>query len=173
MVSEVESRSLHEIGFGSMSKKERLALSLDRLTDLCFTISELAIDEGSEGEVAKPSTVLRPEAAVFTPSRKGKEQVSGDQESKSAISESWESVPDLPSASVDTPPTFSQVVGSNSQSVYVTPVRRVVRAQSVDSAESGIDMAAAACRRWCCCCCWCRACSTSSAEFTDVHGCSV
>ena len=46
----------------------------------------------------------------------------------------------LPSVSRDTPPTFSQVVGS-SQSVFVTPVRRVVRAQSVDSVTSGVGMA--------------------------------
>lgn len=126
-----------------MSKKERLASSLDQLSDLCFTISELVIGEGSEGEVAKPSTsALSPGAAVFTPASKGKERVSGDQGSKSAISEDWESVPNLPSASVDTPPTFSQVVGSSSQKVYVTPVRSVARATSVDSAESGISMAA-------------------------------
>ena len=124
-----------------MSKKERLASSLDRLSDLCFTISELVIGEDSEGEVAKPSSSsLRPEAAVFKPAKK--ERVSGDQGSKSAISEDWESVPELPSASVDTPPTFSQVLGSSSQKVFVTPVRRVVRATSVDSAESGVTMAA-------------------------------
>ena len=35
-----------------MSKKERLAASLDRITDLCFTISELGIGEGSDGEDA-------------------------------------------------------------------------------------------------------------------------
>ena len=128
-----------------MLKEERLAYFLDRITDLCFSISELGIGESSEGEVAKPS-ILRPKAAAFTPSSKGKEkeQVSGDQGSKSSISEDGESVPDLPSASADTPPTFSQVVGSSSQSVYVTPVRSVFWAQSVDSAESGISMAAAA-----------------------------
>ena len=124
-----------------MSKKERLASFLDRITDLCFSISELEIGESSTGEVAKPST-LRPEAAVFTPSSKGKEKVSEDQRSESSVSEDWESVPDLPSASVDTPPTFSQVVGSSSRSVYVTPVKKVLRAQSVDSAESGVSMAA-------------------------------
>ena len=77
-----------------MSKNERLASFLDRITDLCFSISELGIDEGSEGEVAKPSTSsLRPEAPAYTPASKGKEQVSGSQESKSAVSEDWESVP--------------------------------------------------------------------------------
>ena len=118
-----------------MSKKERIASSLDRITDLCFTISELAIGEDSEGEAtAKASTsALSPEAAVFEPSRKGKEKVSGEEES--AISEDWESVPDLPSES-DVPPSYCQVVGSSSQSVYITPVCREVRSQSVDSGES-------------------------------------
>ena len=66
-----------------MSKKERIASSLDRITDLCFTISELAIGENSEEEApAKASTsALSPEAAVFEPSRKGKEKVSGEEES--------------------------------------------------------------------------------------------
>ena len=129
-----------------MSKNERLASFLDRITDLCFSISELGIDEGSEGEVAKPSTSsgLSPEAPAFIPSSKGKEQVCEDQGSKSAISEDWESVPVLPSESVELAPSYSQVAGSSSQAVYVTPVRRSVREQSVTSAESGITMAAAA-----------------------------
>ncbi|GAQ92958.1 hypothetical protein KFL_012230020 [Klebsormidium nitens] len=60
-----------------MSKEERLASFLDRITDLCFTISELG-SGGSEGEVGKPSTgALSPEAPAFTPASKGKEQVSG------------------------------------------------------------------------------------------------
>ena len=127
-----------------MSKNERLASFLDRITDLCFSISELGIDEGSEGEVAKPSTSsgLSPEAPAFIPASKGKEQVCEDQGSKSAISEDWESVPVLPSESVELAPSYSQVAGSSSQAVYVTPVRRSVREQSVTSAESGITMAA-------------------------------
>ncbi|GAQ93265.1 hypothetical protein KFL_014020020 [Klebsormidium nitens] len=118
-----------------MSKKERIASSLDRITDLCFTISELAIGEDSEEEAsAKASTsALCPEAAIFEPSRKGKEKISGKEES--AIFEDWESVPDLPSES-DTPPSYCQVVGGSSQSVCITPVGREVRSQSVDSGES-------------------------------------
>ena len=123
-----------------MSKKERLASSLDRISDLCFTISELVLGEDSEGESAIPPTsTLSSEAPVFEP--RGKEVgASASQGSTSAISDDWESVPELPSVSVDfvdTPPSFSQVVGG-SQSVYVTPVRKVVRAQSVDSASSGV-----------------------------------
>lgn len=126
-----------------MSDDERLSSYLDRITDLCFSISELRLKKSSEGEVAKPSTstsALSPEAPAFTP--KGKEQVSGSQESKSAVSEDWESVPVLPSESVSLAPSYSQVVGSSSQQVFVTPVRRVVRAQSTDTAESGVTMAA-------------------------------
>ena len=127
-----------------MSKNERLASFLDRITDLCFSISELGINEGSEGEVAKPSTSsgLSPEAPAFIPASKGKEQVSGDQGSKSAISEDWEGVSVLPSESVELAPSYSQVAGSSYQAIYDTPVRRRVREQSVDSAESGITMAA-------------------------------
>ena len=129
-----------------MSKKERLASLLDRVTDLCFSISELGIGESSEGEVAKPSaSVLSPEAPVFKPSGKGKEGVDQEQKRLTSVAEEWDSVPELPSASVDSHPTFSQVVEcgsqSGSQSVYVTPVRRVVRATSVDSAESVVTMA--------------------------------
>lgn len=103
----------------------------------------MGIDEGSEGEVAKPSTSsLHPEAPAYTPASKGKKQVCEDQGSKSAISEDWESVPVLPSESVELAPSYSQVAGSSSQAVYVTPVRRSVREQSVTSAESGITMAA-------------------------------
>ena len=138
-----------------MSKKERIASSLDRITDLCFTISELAIGEDFEEEAtAKASTsALSPEAPVFQPSRKGKEKVSGEKES--VAPEVWESVPDLPSESDkspeflsegDTPPSYSQVVGfvpqAGSQSVYITPVNRVVRVQSVDSGESSAMAAA-------------------------------
>ena len=118
-----------------MSKKERLASSLDQLSDLCFTISELVISDSSEGEAAKPSTsALSVEAPAFIPSGKdvGASAIQGSK--PSAISEDWENIPELPSVtvdSVDTPPTFSQVVGG-SQSVYVTPVR----AQSVDSVSS-------------------------------------
>ena len=96
-----------------MSKEERLASFLDRITDLCFSISELGIGGSSEGEVAKPSTstsALSPEAPAFTPASKGKEQVSGSQESKSAVSEDWESVPILPSESVELAPSYNQVV---------------------------------------------------------------
>ena len=129
-----------------MSDDERLSSYLDRITDLCFSISELRLKKSSDGEVAKRSTsasVLSPEAPAFTPASKGKEQVSGGQESKSAVSEDWESVPVLPSESVELAPSYSQVVGSSSQKVYVTPVRRTVREQSVESAESAITMAAA------------------------------
>ena len=128
-----------------MSEDERLSSYLDRITDLCFSISELRLKKSSEGEVAKPSTsasVLSPEAPAFTPARKGKEQVFGSQESKSAVSEDWERVPVLPSESVSLAPSYSQVVGSSSQQVYVTPVRRTVRAQSADSVESVVTMAA-------------------------------
>ena len=129
-----------------MSDDERLSSYLDRITDLCFSISELRLKKSSDGEVAKPSTsasVLSPEAPAFTPASKGKEQVSGGQESKPTVSEDWESVPVLPSESVELAPSYSQVVGSGSQKVYVTPVRRTVREQSVESAESAITMAAA------------------------------
>ena len=64
-----------------MSKKERIASSLDRITDLCFTISELAIGENSEEEEANAgasTSSLSPEAAAFEPSRKGKEKVPGE-----------------------------------------------------------------------------------------------
>ena len=131
-----------------MSDDERLSSYLDRITDLCFSVSELRLKKSSEGEVAKPSTSsglkarLSPEALAFTPASKGKEQVSGSQGSKSAISEDWESVPVLPSESVSLPPCYSQVVGSSSQQVFVTPVRRTVRAQSADYVESVVTMAA-------------------------------
>ena len=128
-----------------MSKKERLATSLEQLSDLCFTISGLVIEDSSEGgDIAKPSSsTLSPAAPVFKPG--GKE--TSTPENKGSLPsdssedfEDWESVPELPSVSRDTPPTFSQVVGS-SQSVFVTPIRRVVRAQSVDSVTSGVKMA--------------------------------
>ena len=128
-----------------MSDDERLSSYLDRITDLCFSISELRLKKNSEGEVAKPSTsasVLSPEAPAFTPASKGKERVSGDQESKPAVSEDWESVPVLPSESVSLAPSYSQVVGSSSQKVFVTPVKRTAREQSVESAESAVTMAA-------------------------------
>ena len=97
-----------------MSKKERIASSLDRITDLCFTISELAIGESSEGEAAKPSTsTLSPEAAVFNPASKGKEKVLEEDEECFDREWDWESVPDLPSES-DVPPSYSQVAGSTS-----------------------------------------------------------
>ena len=127
-----------------MSKKERLATSLEQLSDLCFTISGLVIEDSSEGgEVSTPSSsTLSPAAPVFKPA--GKETSTpvnkGSLLSDSESLEDWESVPELPSVSRDTPPTFSQVVGS-SQSVLVTPVRRVVRAASVDSVTSGVGMA--------------------------------
>ena len=127
-----------------MSKKERLALSLDKITDLVFTISELVIDDSSEGEAAIPSTsgtsALSAEAPSFIPTS-GEGGTSANQGSiTTAISEDWESIPDLPSASVDTPPTFSQVVGG-SQSVYVTPIRRLISVESTDSVNSLVDMA--------------------------------
>ena len=118
-----------------MSKRKELATYLDRITDLCFSISELSC---SEEEVAKPSTrLLNSEALPFAPANKGKEKVSEDQGSKSAVSEDWESVPDLPS---ETAPSYNQVVGSSSQAVYVTLVRKTVREQSVDSAQSEVTM---------------------------------
>src|SRR3569833_1344975 len=128
-----------------MSDDERLSSYLDRITDLCFSISELRLKKNSEGEVAKPSTsasVLSPEAPAFTPASKGKERVFGEQESNPAVSEDWESVPVLPSESVSLAPSYSQVVGSSSQKVFVTPVRRTAREQSVESAESAVTMAA-------------------------------
>ena len=126
-----------------MSKKERIVSSLEQLSDLCFTISGLVIDDSSEG-VAQPATsALSPAAPVFKPA--GKETSTPENKGSlpsdsSEALEDWESVPELPSVSRDTPPTFSQVVGS-SRSVFVTPVRRVVRAQSVDSVTSGVGMA--------------------------------
>ena len=123
-----------------MSKRERIASTLDRITDLCFTISELAIGENSEEEATAGASTssLSPEAAVFEPSRKGKEKVSGEE---NPISEDWESVPDLPSES-DVPPSYSQVVGSSSQSVWVTPLCQTIRELSVDSGESSAMAAA-------------------------------
>ena len=128
-----------------MSKRERIASSLDRITDLCFTISELAIGEDSEGEApAKASTSgLSSEAAVFVPSRKGKEKISGEggsevpEEDEECFDREWEwdSIPDLPSES-DVPPSYSQVAGSTSQSVWVTPLCQAIRELSVDSGES-------------------------------------
>ena len=103
-----------------MSKKERLATSFEQLSDLCFTISGLVIEDSSEGgEIAKPSSsTLSPAAPVFKPV--GKEtstpENKGSLLSDSESLEDWESVPELPSVSRDTLPTFSQVVG-NSQSV--------------------------------------------------------
>ena len=129
-----------------MSKKERIASSLDRITDLCFTISELAIGEDSEGEAtAKASTsALSPEAAVFEPSHKGKEKVSGEEEKVPEEDEEcldreweWDSIPDLPSES-DVPPSYSQVAGSSSEAVWVTPLCRAIRELSVDSGESSV-----------------------------------
>src|SRR6476469_5740988 len=129
-----------------MPDDERLSSYLDRITDLCFSISELRLKKSFDGEVAKPSTsasVLSPEAPAFTSARKGKERVFGDQESKSIVSDDWEGVLVVPSESVELAPSYSQVVGSSSQKVYVTPVRRTVRKQSVESAESAITMAVA------------------------------
>ena len=137
MVSEGSVSVSREPGFGSMSKKERLAASLDRITDLCFTISELGIGEGSEEEDAgPPSSSLSAGAPVFTPAREDLPSTSGIRGSLSSltISDDWQSVPEFPSVGTDTPPSFCQVVGG-SQSVYVTPIRRA-RAQSVDSVSS-------------------------------------
>lgn len=123
-----------------MSKKKQLATSLEQLSDLCFTISGLVLEDGSEEKTAGSSkSSLSPAAAVFEPKGEGALSV-GKQESSPALSEDWESIPDLASVNTDTPPTFSQVVGS-SQSVLVTPVRRVVRAESVDSVASRDSMA--------------------------------
>ena len=128
-----------------MSKKERIASSLDRITDLCFTISELAIGENSEEEeenAGASTSSLSPEAAAFEPSRKGKEKVSGEEEPIPEEDEGcfdreweWDSIPDLPSES-DVPPSYSQVAGSSSQSVWVTPLCQSIRELSVDSGES-------------------------------------
>ncbi len=58
-------------------KKELLASSLEQLSDLCFTISGLVIQDSSEEEeVARSSSSgLSPEAKAFEPSRKGKEKL--------------------------------------------------------------------------------------------------
>lgn len=81
------------------TKKERLASSPDQLSDLVFTISELVIDDSSEGESAIPPTsTLSSEAPVFEP--RGKDVgASANQGSAFAISEDWESVFEFPSAS--------------------------------------------------------------------------
>ena len=108
-------------------KKELLVSSLEQLSDLCFTISGLVIQDSSEEEeVARSSSSgLSPEAKAFEPSRKGKEKL-----------EDWEPVPSLVSVSSDSAPTFSQVVASGSQSVLVTPVKGLARTKSVDSVHS-------------------------------------
>ena len=79
-----------------MSKKERLAASLDRITDLCFTISELGIGEGSDEEdVGPPSSSLSAGAPVFTPVREDLPSTSGIQGSLSSLTiyDDWQSVP--------------------------------------------------------------------------------
>ena len=126
-----------------MSKKERIASSLDRITDLCFTISELAIGENSEEEATAGASTsgLSPEAAVFEPSRKGKEEVLEEDEECFDREWDWESVPDLPSES-DVPPSYSQVAGSTSQAVWVTPLCQSIRELSVDSGGSSAMAAA-------------------------------
>ena len=133
-----------------MSKKERIASSLDRITDLCFTISELAIGENSEEEATAGASTsgLSPEAAVFVPSRKGKEKVPGEEEPTPEEDEEcfdreweWQSIPDLPSES-DVPPSYSQVAGESSQSFWVTPLCQSIRELSVDSGESSAMAAA-------------------------------
>lgn len=105
-----------------MSRREQIAASLEQLTDLCFTISGLVIEDCPVKEKDEgPSTSgLSPAAKAFEPSRKGKEKLEAVSKSLS----DWEPVPDLVSESSTVPPTFSQVVGSSSQSVFVTPVVR-------------------------------------------------
>lgn len=123
-----------------MSKKEQLAASLEQLSDLCFTISGLVLEDGSGEKTAGSSkSSLSPAAAVFEPKGEGA-VATGKQESSPVLSEDWEAIPDLASVDTSTPPTFSQVVGG-SQSVLVTPVRRVERAESVDSVGSRDSMA--------------------------------
>jgi len=129
-----------------MSKKELLASSLGQLADLCFTISGLVIDDESSSsastsakKVAGPSaSKLSPTAAVFKPSGKG--TTAGNQGSKCAVSEDWDSVPDLVSVGSEILPTYRQVAGGP-QTVLVTPVRSGSRAKSVGSVSSKVVMA--------------------------------
>lgn len=102
---------------------------MEQLSDLCFTISGLVIQDSSEEEeVARSSSSgLSPEAKAFEPSRKGKEKL-----------EDWEPVPSLVSVSSDSSPTFSQVVVSGSQSVLVTPVKGTTKVKGEDSVEQVI-----------------------------------
>ena len=94
-----------------MSRREQIAASLEQLTDLCFTISGLVIEDCPVREKdAGPSTSgLSPAAKAFEPSRKGKEKLEAVSKSLS----DWEPVPDLVSESSTVPPTFSQVVESS------------------------------------------------------------
>ena len=118
-------------------RRERIASTLDRITDLCFVISDLALED--EGKEAKPSSsTLSAAASVFTPGCKETSTPRSQGSPPSGfLSDDWESIPDLSVLSLsDTPPTFSQVVGCGSQSVYVTPLSGVARSQSVDSVGS-------------------------------------
>ena len=113
-----------------MSKKEQLAASLEQLSDLCFTISGLVLEDGSGEKTAGSSkSSLSPAAAVFEPKGEGAVATGKQESSPQTIqdSEDWEAIPDLASVDTSTPPTFSQVVGG-SQSILVTPVRRGERA---------------------------------------------
>lgn len=125
-----------------MSKKELLASSLEQLSDLCFTISGLVLEDvpGEEKDAGPSTSGLSPEAKVFVPSRKGKEKETESPKalgSKPSVSScDWESVPDLQSVKCETPPTFSQVVASASQSVFVTPARRVAKLETDQMAQA-------------------------------------
>ena len=119
-----------------MSKEERIVSSLEPLSDLCFTISELVIADrpGEKKDAGPSSSGLSVTAKAFEPSRKGKEKLetvtSKVEEGKPSVFEgSWEDLysesSGSSSVSSDTPPSFSQVVGSGSQFVVVTPVSKV------------------------------------------------
>ena len=120
-----------------MSKKERIASTLEQLSDLCFTIQELVIEDspGDKKDAGPSTSGLSAAAKAYESSRKGKEKVEEQAVSPVTLSEDWESVPDLVSESSTVPPTFSQVVGGSSQSVFVTPVART---KSVDSVQSEV-----------------------------------
>ena len=102
-----------------MSKKERIASSLDRITDLCFTISELAIGDDSEGEeqqgLPRAVSVLRLQSSdLHARGRRrflAKRSLVPEEDEECFDREwEWDSIPDLPSES-DFPPSYSQVAG--------------------------------------------------------------
>ena len=141
-----------------MSKHERVIQELDKLTDLCFTISAIVRkDEEFEEEAAKLSTsTLSAETSAYVPvgresstqSDQGSDHSdsdsvsSSDQESvlSDSVAADWESVPNLSflSISENPQPTFSQVVGC-SKSVY--PFSRVAKSYSFGSESSMANVA--------------------------------